>query len=120
MAASVWQQRSQQNNLNVFLTKNSDYAKCYNQGLKTHTQYFILFFLKTNGPARFGITVSKKVGGAVVRNRIKRLLRTFIRNNYKSNISYDVVILAKKNSIDFVKKKYSVLELDLVRHINNE
>lgn len=48
---------------------------------------------------RLGITVTKKVGNAVVRNRIKRLCREFFRFN-KHNITghWDINIIAKKQA----------------------
>jgi ribonuclease P protein component len=50
-----------------------------------------------NGPAtRTGITVSRKVGNAVVRNRIKRFVREFVRTRTSSLPgSFDLVIIAK-------------------------
>ncbi len=47
---------------------------------------------------RLGIAASKKVGSAVVRNRIKRLVREVFRQN-QSRISsdLDVVVVAKRN-----------------------
>lgn len=48
---------------------------------------------------RLGITVSKRVGSAVTRNRIKRLVREFVRHN-KSWLpeGHDVVVIAKRSA----------------------
>lgn len=88
----------------MFLKNRLDFTRCYQDGYKKHTSYFILFVATTNSPARFGFTVSKKVGGAVVRNRIKRLLREFVRENYSDEFFADVVIVAKRKASLFAKK----------------
>lgn len=62
---------------------------------------------------RFGITAGKKVGGAVERNRAKRILRAAYRKNELIlPIGYDIVAIArpdivgkKSDSFDFVFKK---------------
>jgi ribonuclease P protein component len=47
---------------------------------------------------RLGITVGKKAGNAVRRNRIKHLLREYFRlNKLRLSESQDIVIMAKKN-----------------------
>ena len=51
------------------------------------------------GTTRLGITVGKRAGNAVKRNRVKRLIREFFRLNY-SRIprGYDMVVAAKKDA----------------------
>jgi len=44
--------------------------------------FLVLLYNKSSGPTRLGITVTRKIGGAVVRNRIKRYLRELFRYEY--------------------------------------
>jgi ribonuclease P protein component len=48
--------------------------------------------------ARVGFTVSSKVGNAVVRNRIKRWLREFVRHNKPGMPAGDMVVVAKNSA----------------------
>lgn len=45
------------------------------RGVRVHTPLFTLLHYKNDSPPHFGLTVTKKMGNAVVRNRIKRRLR---------------------------------------------
>lgn len=69
-------------------------------GKKKHTPHFIvLHIVKKNGPTRLGLTVSKKVGGAVQRNRVKRLVREWFRRNHEHlPACTDFSIIAKKGA----------------------
>jgi len=52
------------------------------------------------GPvARVGITVSSKVGGAVVRNRVKRKLREAIRHEIAGFPAVDLVLVARPSAV---------------------
>ena len=80
------------------IRKREDYQRIYDQGLRRHSQRFtIILCPNAAGMRRIGMTVSKKVGNAVQRNRVKRLLREFFRLN-KSRLpaSQDIVIIARK------------------------
>jgi ribonuclease P protein component len=50
-------------------------------------------------PARVGITVSSKVGGAVVRNRVKRKLREAIRHEIAGLPAVDLVLVARASAV---------------------
>ena len=72
-------------------------SKC---GKKISNRYFIAIFRENSGPnCRLGITVSKKVGKAATRNRIKRFSREFFRLN-RQNIKgfWDINLIAKRES----------------------
>ena len=62
---------------------------------------------------RFGIAVGKKVGNAVIRNKLKRQYRMLITNNKKlfSN-NQDYIIIVKRSSLD---TSFSNLNLELRR-----
>lgn len=67
------------------------------QGRKRHTRHFVVIIMqKPDGPTRLGLTVSRKVGGAVQRNLVKRRLREFFRLNYpRLPTSVDISLIAK-------------------------
>ena len=62
------------------LTQRADFLAAAS-GIKTTAAAFVLQARKRvdEGPARFGFTVSKKVGNAVERNRVRRRLREIVR-----------------------------------------
>ncbi len=62
------------------LRRRSDFQKCYRQGRRRHGAYAVLYEAPNElGHPRLGITVSRKVGKAVVRTRLKRRIREIYR-----------------------------------------
>jgi len=83
----------------VRIRKRRDYVTVYQQGVRSNSEHFTIIARKNQvGSSRLGITVSKKVGNAVQRNRIKRLVREFFRlNRLRLSTPQDIVIIAKKD-----------------------
>jgi ribonuclease P protein component len=61
------------------LSRSRDFDAVYRQGRSVSTRFLVLYRFdredEPEGEARLGIAIPKKIGGAVVRNRIKRRLR---------------------------------------------
>ena len=94
---------------------NEDFALTIKNGRSLKSQSFTIHYLKTsNNRIRVGISVSKKLGHAVVRNRIKRQIRAMCDSilDYKSN-SLDIVVIAKNGFLgkEFRENKQMLQEL---------
>lgn len=79
------------------LKQNSDFRRAYGRGEAFVCPAFVAYVLKNRqGKLRLGITVSKKIGGAVERNRAKRLLTAgFAEIAAQIPTGYDVVLVAR-------------------------
>lgn len=81
----------------VTLTRNGDFVRLYHRG-KSYTNPALVVYLQKNraGICRVGITVSKKIGNAVCRNRCKRVIRAAYRALEPSVCgNYDFVFVAR-------------------------
>lgn len=82
------------------LTKRSEFLRLSRTGKKAFTPHFIVI-RKDNDQLgrRLGVTVSSKVGNAVVRNRVKRKLREFFRTQQKHfQTNQDTLIIARNGA----------------------
>ena len=84
------------------ILKRSDFINLARNGRKLQNDVFIVVVLPGRTKrSRLGITVTRKVGGAVKRNRIKRLVREFYRrNDYQQIGIWDLNIIAKRKAAE--------------------
>src|SRR5690606_15059191 len=89
------------------------------KGEKRRGRYFLLEVLdrKDGGAPRAGITVTKKLGGAVTRNRIRRRLREALRRHAARDMApgHDYVIVGRREILD---APFGALQAELSRRMN--
>ena len=96
------------------LSRSAEFERVYRESRSHGNRYLVLYAFprEDDGGVRLGLTVSRTVGGAVERNRVKRLLREAFDaegGNVPSN--HDVVIKARPDVLDLAERE----GLDAVR-----
>jgi ribonuclease P protein component len=91
------------------IRRRTDFQRTYEKGVRVSGQFGTLFLIRNQQTSgRLGIAATRKLGGAVQRNRAKRLLREVFRRN-KLAPGFDIVIVARR---DLLHASLSVLELE--------
>ena len=93
-----------------FIVKSTrDFDFIIKNGICIKNKYYVIYHQKNNlSYDRYGISVSKKIGNAVFRNKYKRKLRTIIDNYKKVYINNeDYIIILRKEAIN---QKYEILQ----------
>lgn len=88
-------------NVRSTLKKNSDFRRLYAKG-KSASNRYLAMYCRRNGREenRLGYTVSAKLGGAVVRNRVRRRLREIYRLAAPGlKTGWDVVVVARSRCV---------------------
>lgn len=96
------------------LNNNKDFISLYNRGKNAVTP-FLAMYCRKNGLRfnRLGITVSSKIGKAVVRNRVRRRIKEAYRlNEDKFKTPYDIVIVSRVRAANAV---FSEIEESVLR-----
>ena len=85
----------------VSIKENSDFKRLYYRGKSAVKKRLVVYYRKNRfSYNRLGLTVSPKVGNAVTRNRIRRLLKENYRLLQGLNEGYDIVIVARGSSAE--------------------
>ena len=82
------------------IRRRTEFERVYRQGARVHGRYSTVFVLTNGGTvARLGIAATRKLGGAVKRNRAKRLIREVFRRN-KIPTGLDIVVVPRRELFD--------------------
>ena len=86
----------------VTVKENGDFRRIYRRGRSAVSGGVVVYCLKNRkGMSRLGVTVSTKLGHAVVRNRVRRRLRELYRLHKAELLpGYDLIVVARVRAVD--------------------
>ena len=99
------------------IKSSREYTEIINSSRRKTSKNFSIYYRENNDKNRYGISIPKKTGKAVIRNKIKRRVKNIIDNNKNSMQStYDYVIIVRKGILELT---YLDMEKELVNLINS-
>ena len=98
------------------IKRNQDFKFVYKNGKSYANRMLVIYYLPNNEEKHnnLGLSVSKKVGNSVVRNRVKRLIKESYRlNEEKIKTAYNIIIIARvrANKADFKSIEKALIHL---------
>lgn len=96
--------------------KDKEFQAVFTRGASVANRQFVVYALKKDQQAHFriGLSVSKKIGNAVVRNQVKRYLReAFLLHEASIAPNYDLVIIARNPAAKMTAQEVA----DSLRHV---
>jgi ribonuclease P protein component len=98
--------------------RRGEFDAVYRSGKRRSSPHFTAFFRANQSPlSRFGFSIKKALGGAVVRNRMRRRIREIVRcHRQEIPAGWDIVIHPKSS---VVRAKFAALTTELLRLLQN-
>lgn len=98
--------------------RRADYDRVYKEGKRRASRHFLLF-IRANaessraGTTRLGISVKRTLGGAVIRNKIRRRIREIFRTRRQEiRAGWDIVVHPRSNAV--ARADFAALSAELV------
>lgn len=98
-------------NSKYIIRKNEEFEFIMKNGICKKNNYFVIYYKdRKEENNRYGISVSKKIGNAVVRNKIKRRIKDILlKNTIKNNYDYVIIIRKAINDLSYEEMKENLL-----------
>jgi ribonuclease P protein component len=95
------------------LSRSGDFDAVYRRGRSAASRHLVVYAFRREDappgePARLGVSVSRKVGGAVERNRVKRVIReqfAFFAGDLPTRS--DFVVIARPGAVEYLEEQGS-------------
>ena len=90
------------------LSRSAEFERVYRQGRSVSNRHLVLYSFPNEAVERprLGLSVSRKVGGAVERNHVKRLLREAFEGVEKNvSAGHDVVVVARPEARELAERE---------------
>jgi ribonuclease P protein component len=107
----------------VRLLRRADFQRLSKYGSRTiHRDHFVVTYCRNSlGNLRLGVTVSKKVGCAVIRNRIKRLVREYFRlNKALFDEAFDMNVIARSGAASLSSQEINQTLESMFRELSKD
>ncbi len=98
----------------TYLTYNNEFSRAYSRGKSYVHPHIVMYVVKNRfGKTRIGLTATKKIGNAVLRNRARRVMRAALSSQLPLYVGgYDIVFVARGIT---PRLKSTVLEQDIAQ-----
>jgi len=104
----------------INIIKNSrDFTRIIKSITPFKNKYFVIYKENTKDVYQFGISVSKKLGNAVVRNKLKRQIKSIIdKKDYKNG--FNCIIILRKSVLDLNYQELENKLLEVIKQLHLE
>lgn len=96
------------------IKKDKDFKYIYSKGKSFANKKLVIYYIKNNeNKLKIGISISKKVGKAVTRNHLRRLIKENLRHINKIKTGYSIILLARvgADDLNYGMMKSSIIHL---------
>lgn len=97
------------------LRRRAEFQRVYAHGIKVAGRFLVLFFMRgEESVCRLGITATRRIGNAVVRNRARRRIRELVRRDHEAvaGLDGDLVVNVRRGVVEVA---WPELEEDFAR-----
>lgn len=89
------------------LRNREDFSRIYRNGKSFANSQFVVYWSRQHqsDPFRLGVSASKKIGNAVVRNRMRRLVKEIVRHQQERIVEkLDIIVIVRKPAVGLEMK----------------